>query len=354
MPPVTIVKVPTTGPADTHALAVLANHGFSQEDVIGIVGKTEGNGGINDHSRLLSSHVWDEILPRAAISIFSGGTEGVLSPHVCFFLASKEPTGLVATGFKTWNIPSELIGSVAHVECVAATVCKMLETARIRSHDVQLVLVKCPLLTAEKIAAARAAGQGIIAADSHDSMARSRYASALGVGVALGEVAQNDLATFLSDGNFHTAKVSCSSGAEIDGCHILVLANDPSMGMALPSDSSSPLLRSFAGVMKSAIDFDSVKTILEQALTPTAPYTKATLLQMFVKAEADPSGYTVGRFRHTMLTDSDLDGLRHARAAVGGLIAGVTGDCHIYVSGGAEGQGPPGGGGVCVLAKWEI
>lgn len=96
-------------------------------------------------------------------------------------------------------------------------------------------------------------------------------------------------------------------------------------------------------------------------------------MQVFAKAEADPSGLVTGKFRHTMLTDSDLHSTRHARAAVGGLIAGVTGACWVYVSGGAEGelngsawslvyadevlilgQGPKGGGGVCVIVRWEV
>ena len=50
-----------------------------------------------------------------------------------------------------------------------------------------------------------------------------------------------------------------------------------------------------------------------------------------------------------MLDDSDITPTRHARAAVGGLIAGVTGCGAIYVSGGAEHQGPDGGGPVALI-----
>jgi len=50
------------------------------------------------------------------------------------------------------------------------------------------------------------------------------------------------------------------------------------------------------------------------------------------------------RFRHTMLEDTDSSRVatRHARAAVGGLIGGVAGTGLVYVSGGAEHQGPAG------------
>jgi cyanuric acid amidohydrolase len=71
---------------------------------------------------------------------------------------------------------------------------------------------------------------------------------------------------------------------------------------------------------------------------------------VFVKAEAAPSGSIRGQ-RHTMLDDTDISATRHARAAVGGLIAGVAGSGAIYVSGGAEHQGPAGGGPIAVVAR---
>jgi cyanuric acid amidohydrolase len=74
------------------------------------------------------------------------------------------------------------------------------------------------------------------------------------------------------------------------------------------------------------------------------------ILQVSSKAEADPSGLIRGN-RHTMNTDSDIHSTRHARTAVGGLLAGLVGDSQIYVSGGAEGQGPPGGGSLCVVYR---
>ncbi|HMK02358.1 MAG TPA: ring-opening amidohydrolase, partial [Reyranella sp.] len=65
---------------------------------------------------------------------------------------------------------------------------------------------------------------------------------------------------------------------------------------------------------------------------------------------ASPSGEIRGR-RHTMLDDSDIHSTRHARALVGGVLAGVIGDTMLYVSGGAEHQGPAGGAPVAIIAK---
>jgi hypothetical protein len=52
-----------------------------------------------------------------------------------------------------------------------------------------------------------------------------------------------------------------------------------------------------------------------------------------------------------MMDDSDINHTRHARAVVAAVIASLTGDPMVYVSGGAEHQGPSGGGPVAVIAK---
>lgn len=55
------------------------------------------------------------------------------------------------------------------------------------------------------------------------------------------------------------------------------------------------------------------------------------IVQVFVKAEADPLGKIRGK-RHTMNPDSDIHSTRHARAAVGELVAGLVGDTEFYCS----------------------
>ena len=52
-----------------------------------------------------------------------------------------------------------------------------------------------------------------------------------------------------------------------------------------------------------------------------------------------------------MLDDSDIHSTRHARALVGGVLAGVMGDTMLYLSDGAEHQGPPGGGPIAIIGK---
>ena len=95
----------------------------------------------------------------------------------------------------------------------------------------------------------------------------------------------------------------------------------------------------------------AVMSALNSVGLGTAPQPQGReLVNIFAKAEASPNGSVRG-FRHTMLEDTDISSTRHARAAVGGLIAGLAGTGAVYVSGGAEHQGPAGGGPVAVIAR---
>jgi cyanuric acid amidohydrolase len=95
-------------------------------------------------------------------------------------------------------------------------------------------------------------------------------------------------------------------------------------------------------VMRDAIDADAARRILARL--------GGEVVAVLAKAEASPSGEIRGR-RHTMLDDSDIHSTRHARALVGGVLAGVIGDTLLYVSGGAEHQGPAGGGPVAIIGR---
>src|SRR5262249_8962777 len=77
---------------------------------------------------------------------------------------------------------------------------------------------------------------------------------------------------------------------------------------------------------------------------------RARVAAVLCKAEPAQTGEIRGR-RHVMLDDSDIHASRHARALVGGVLAGVFGDTQLFVSGGAEHQGPDGGGPVAVVAR---
>jgi len=337
MSAVQIIKVPTDAPDDTAPLAALHGAGLTTESVIALVAKSEGNGCVNDFSRTLAAHVWAQVLPEAAITVVSGGTEGVLCPHVTFVAnvsSDGAPVGLRARVARTPPIPAHEVGRAGELTAVASAVEAILGELGAAAEEVELVLVKCPLLTSERVTRCLAAGETPVTTDTYDSMALSRRAAALGVAVALGECSREQAERDLEGtGKVWSSVASVSSGAELEDCHILMLAGRRGQGA----------LRALHGVMVDALDMatvaDLLKVISEEG---------GRVVQLFAKAEADPTGTVRGR-RHTMLTDSDLHSTRHARSAVGGLLAAMVGDSCIYVSGGAEAQGPPGGGPVTIV-----
>ena len=178
-------------------------------------------------------------------------------------------------------------------------------------------------------------------------MAYSRGASALGVAVALREIeGEIDDKSVLSGFDFFSSVASTSAGIELMHNVVIVLGNSTS--------SAAPFEIGHA-VMRDAIDsaavikaLNSVGLHIEDGSGPATA--SRQLVNIFAKAEASPNGSIRG-FRHIMLEDTDISSTRHARAAVGGLIAGLSGTGAIYVSGGAEHQGPPGGGPVAVIAR---
>ncbi|OIW22777.1 ring-opening amidohydrolase [Coniochaeta ligniaria NRRL 30616] len=343
MSAVNILKFGISSPGDTSPLAELKRAGYDPSQILAVIGKTEGNGCVNDFSRTLAAVAWEPLIPKDAITIFSGGTEGVLSPHVTFVVreAGGANTGLVAAVTRTRAFKPHEIGTRTQAAGVADEVGRVLD--RPGFGDAKLVLVKCPLLTSAKIDAIKVQGRVPLTTDTYESMALSRYACAVGIEAALTYIKDKDDRHSDSvldsldnkDSPIWSDYASCSSGAELEDCHILVLGTSPVPGK----------IRAISSTMRDAIDATPILTALE-----TIRQEGGEVLQVFAKAEADPSGAIRGR-RHTMSTDSDIHGTRHARAAVGGLIAGLTGDTQIYVSGGAEGQGPPGGGSLCVVYR---
>jgi cyanuric acid amidohydrolase len=353
-------------PGDLSALERLITEGTVRPAEIGaIIGKTEGNGGINDFTRgyftqslmaLLSRHLGEpaDALIKRIPCVLSGGTEGVLSPHYVVLCKTSAPLDAPAEkpalAFGTAMsapMPAEAIGRVAHVESVTAAVKAAMKSAHIDSvDDVHFVQIKCPCITSARAEAAKARGKTVVTSDANRSMALARAAGAFGVALALGEI-RPDVVTdtaLLTDFDVYSTRASISSGVEIEANEIIVLGN---------SCRWSGPLRIAHRSMTDALDIGAVVDMLADLgidATPQVSETKRALLKaVFVKCEPDRRGNVRG-FRHTMLDDTDINAQRHIRGALGGLVAGVTGDSRIFVSGGAEHQGPDGGGIIAAIA----
>ncbi|WP_407158670.1 ring-opening amidohydrolase [Bradyrhizobium sp. STM 3557] len=359
-------RLPMRSPDDTGALVAAIGRGdIDPKGIVAILGKTEGNGCVNDFTRAfavralqqaLAAHIDPKAVGEIAM-VMSGGTEGALSPHMIVFETRQategDADGPFATSLalgraRTPVLASEHLGRIAQVEQVAEGVRAAMADAGIADpNDVHYVQVKCPLLTMERIEAAEAHGARTVVRDTLKSMGFSRGASALGVGVALGEISPGQLSDEMicRDYSVHCGRAATSGGVELLDHEIMVA------GMS--SAWRGPLAIDHA-VMGDAIDIEPARLALARLGLPIAGQVPAAergrIAAVLAKAEAAQSGQ-VRRRRHTMLDDSDISSTRHARAFVGGALAGLFGFTDLFVSGGAEHQGPDGGGPIAIIVS---
>jgi len=362
MPIAKIHRISATSPDDTGGIeAAIAAGRLDPKGIVAILGKTEGNGCVNDFSRgfatqsllmMLRKFLPDEEARKVCL-VMSGGTEGGMAPHWTVFERSDgnaPPQGaaLAVGRAHTPPLPFEHLGRLAQVEQVADGVKAAMADAGIDDPAaVHFVQVKCPLLTLQRIAEADARGQQVATRDTLRSMGLSRAASALGVAVGLNEIARErlDERQIGADWAVWSGRASCSAGIELFNHEIVVLGMSPRWSGALAIDHA---------VMADAIDVEPVRTALRRlgfaAHGQLAAQDRARVLAVLSKAEASHDGLLRGH-RHTMLDDSDISSTRHARAFVCGALAGLIGHAEIYVSGGAEHQGPDGGGPVALIVE---
>jgi ring-opening amidohydrolase-like protein len=99
--PIEVRKVPLHNVSDASELAQLIDSGVMDADrVVAVIGKTEGNGGVNDYTRIIADRAFREVLvakgTRTAEQVkqvpivWSGGTDGVISPHATIFATLPE------------------------------------------------------------------------------------------------------------------------------------------------------------------------------------------------------------------------------------------------------------------------
>lgn len=360
-----VFRVPMANPGDTSAIeAVLDSGAVAAGEIVAIFGKTEGNGCVNDYTRPYAIEVLKSALaPRLGCTradvggrinmVMSGGTEGGLSPH--FLILAVRDGGTPARGKRlaigtatTRAFLPEEIGRVPQIRETAAAVRRAIVGAGIASDDdVHFVQIKCPLLTAQRHAEALARGARPATHDTYASMGLSRGASALGVALALGEIDEQALSDDVVCREFGlwSGRASASAGIELMHNEIIVLGNSAQWGGELVIGHA---------VMRDAIDLPAIHEALAGAgLDVSRQLTdgqRARLRALLLKAEPSSDGVIRGA-RHVMLEDSDILATRHARAFVGGAAAGLVGRTDLFVSGGAEHQGPDGGGPVAAIGE---
>lgn len=356
-------KITLGSVTDASGLAELIDAGEIDADrVIAVIGKTEGNGGVNDYTRILADRAFREVLldkgtrsdaeVRQLPFVWSGGTDGVLSPHATVFatvpaeraVPTDEPRLTVGFTMSEQILPEE-IGRRGMIEKVAAGVRDAMADAGITDPaDVHYVQTKTPLLTIDTIRDAKSRGNTVWTEHTLESMDLSNGCTGLGIAVALGEIEMPSDDDVMADRDLYSAVASCSSGVELDRAQIVVVGNARGVGGRYRIGHS---------VMRDALDADGIWAAIRDAGLdlPERPHPDDLddqLINVFLKCEVSQDGTVRGR-RNAMLDDSDVHWHRQIKACVGGVTAAVTADPAAFVSVSAAHQGPDGGGPVAAI-----
>jgi cyanuric acid amidohydrolase len=357
---VDVVKLELASPQDVAGLqAALASGRLKADEIVAVIGKTEGNGGVNDFSRILADQTFRRALVAAGSRtadqiaalpmVWSGGCDGVIAPHVNLFARTgqtgpADQSRLAIGAALSEAILPEDIGRPAMIEKIAAGVRAAMADAGITDPaDVHYVQTKTPLLTIAGIAEAAGRGQ-TVACEVQRSSSLSNGTSALGVAVGLGEIAMPRPDQIGRDLELYSTVASCSSGVEFAEAQIVLLGNRPGAGGRL---------RVGHALMADMLDMDGVYAAIRDAGLdlpdrPRAEDLGGRLVSMFIKCEPNRDARLKGR-RQVMFNDSDVPYHRHAKAAVGGAVTAAIGDPCVFISVDAMHSGPHGSGPVVAI-----
>ena len=359
-----VAKIEISSVSDASGLEdLVSSRRMAADNIIAVIGKTEGNGGVNDFTRILSDQAFREVLKRygtrddAAINevpmVWSGGCDGVITPHATIFARTdlEDPNGperlVMGTAMSEAILPED-IGRLEMVEKVADGVRDAMADAGINDvANVHYVQTKTPLLTIDNISEAHARGN-TVACEVHNSMGVSNGTTGLGIAVALEETSMPTETDICHNLDLYSSVASCSSGVELDRAQIVLFGNRKGAGGQFRIGHS---------VMQDALDIDGIyNAIVNAGLSlperPRASDLANSLVNCFIKCEAAPDAKLRNR-RQIMLDDSDVHHHRHSKGAVGGVAGAAIGDPAVFVSVDAMHQGPPGGGPVIAIVDMD-
>ena len=133
-------KIPLHSVSDASELGKLIDDGVLDADrIVAVIGKTEGNGGVNDYTRIIADRAFREVIAakgtrsaddvKSIPIVWSGGTDGVISPHATVFatvpadqaVPTDEPRLTVGFAMSEPLLPEE-IGYTPMIDKVAAAV----------------------------------------------------------------------------------------------------------------------------------------------------------------------------------------------------------------------------------------
>ena len=244
---------------------------FTADQVIAVIGKTEGNGGVNDFTRILADQAFRRVLDqhgtpqRSRDRIRSDGLVGRLRRRhhaACDVFARNDKSGpasqsrlAIGTAMSAELLPED-IGRPAMVEKVAAAVKAAMADAGIADpSDVHYVQTKTPLLTIESVREAESRGQTAACRCTNPWACRTAPPRSA-LPSALGEIAMPRAEQICKDLDLYSSVASCSSGVELTQAQIVLLGNRAGAGGRY---------RIGHAVMRDALDIDGIYDSIRSA-----------------------------------------------------------------------------------------
>ena len=315
---------------------------------LAVFAKTEGHHAPNDFSRDLLKLKLAQLfaalgLPEdRAISMLTIGCEGVGSPKGFAFAqfdAAPVPGGpaRLAVGFARSAVaPIDEIGTPLMVDRAAATARAAMQDAGLAPQDVQLLFIKTPLLAARHPQAT----------PHRTVMHRGRGISALGGGVALGEIDRARVTgeSIATDLSLFATRVQAITGAEIDRVEVIAMGNRAGAGGDLIIDTThtGDILDQASikqMLMRHGFTFDTAGTL------QGGERIEALLVKTMVPESGDVRG------SRTTVYTSGWAPEAHIRAAASGVLGSLLGHLRFYVSADSVHQAPEGGGVATVVMR---
>jgi cyanuric acid amidohydrolase len=326
--------------------AALAAAQPAAHDVVAVLAKTQGDGGPKDRSRkkfvaaatrILARHLGiaaGAVAARVAF-VVSGGIEASAAPHMVvlsrrYALAGKTKRPALAIAHHVSQpIAATMLGDARLIAAAAVSVRAALGEAKLGPRDTHLVLIKGP------------AGEGA------EGISRARAATALGACVALGEfsLAAATRAWRNRDLTRWSARVAVSSAAEFPCFEVVALGHSK----AWVGD-----LRIAHRAMADWVDLPAVVAALGDlslSARPQLSRNDAKRLVATIAKGGPPADEILRGVPLGLSADPSQPAFRRVRGALAGTIVAATGVPFAFVSGGAEHQGPPGGGLVAFVAR---
>lgn len=318
-----------------------------------VLAKTEGHHAPNDFSRDLLKLKLDQLfeqtgLETRALSMLAIGSEGVGSPKGFAFAEIDSTAGgaqsahdqaavRLAMGTAcSAAVPIGDIGTLRLVDRVADCAREAIADAGLTPDQVEFLFIKSPTLPARHAEAT----------PRNSLMHRGRAISALGGGVALGEVDRSRLTedNITEDLSIYTRHVQGIAGAEIRRIEAVVMGNRPGAGgdLQIASTHTRDLLdqRSLRALMvQQGLRFDEFGELIG------GERIEALIAKMMVNEDGMVRGSRTTVYTSGWAPES------HIRAAASGVLGSLLGHLRFFVSADSVHQAPPGGGMAAIVVR---